>query len=72
MSNRVVDLTSLEFTTTLHFEGLEATIPFVSLHKDELLLWDDGKTYTVYKTLFVLERHSGEGDLGLHAWMSEA
>jgi len=32
--------------------------------------WDDGQTYTVERTLFVMEKHSALGDPGLHVYLS--
>ena len=32
--------------------------------------WDDGQTYTVERSVFVLEKYSEFGDVGLHVYVS--
>lgn len=60
--------------TTIHFPNSdqEWTIEgHIYLAPGTPFRWDDARTYTVERTLFVMEKHSRVGTEGLHIYLAE-
>lgn len=60
--------------TTIHFPDTDQEWEIeghVYLARDDEFRWDDGTTYVVERVVFVMEKHSPIGRIGLHVFLKK-